>query len=56
MPGTLIAQFGSNAPFAIGNENEFVAPVSGVLHLGINDVDFSDNIGSLDVEIILYRP
>jgi len=54
-PGALIGQFNDQQPFFLGNDAVFIAPQDGLFQLGINDIDFSDNIGALNLEIILYR-
>lgn len=49
--GALIGRIGNGQPFGIGNQTSVPMPASGVLFLGINDNNFSDNSGEFRVEI-----
>lgn len=49
--GALIGRIGNGAPFGIGNQTSIPMPAAGVLFLGINDNNFSDNSGEFRVEI-----
>lgn len=49
--GALIGRIGNGAPFGIGNQTSVPMPASGVLFLGINDNNHSDNSGEFRVEI-----
>ncbi|NNJ11196.1 serine/threonine protein kinase [Chloroflexales bacterium ZM16-3] len=50
--GALIARIGDGAPIYIGNDATIVSTAAGQLQLGINDTEFGDNTGALNVEII----
>ena len=43
---SLIAGVGNTSPFFIGQQSQFNSPASGILWLGANDDDFSDNEGA----------
>ncbi len=47
----LIGRIDNGAPFYIGRNRSWKAPVSGRLFLGINDFNFSDNSGKFHVQI-----
>jgi hypothetical protein len=50
--GSLIARVGSSPPFPVGSNQAAIAmPDTGVLMLGINDVDVGDNSGEFIVEL-----
>lgn len=49
---SLIARIGNGAPFEVGTST-LVTTTSGVLYLGVNDDNFSDNSGSWMVNIKL---
>ncbi len=51
----LIGRIGENPPFLVGRSFGRVVGESGVLYLGINDVDVGDNAGSLEVEVLVVR-
>jgi hypothetical protein len=48
---SLVARIGTGPPFEVGTSNLAVASASGLLYLGVNDGDFSDNSGSWTVNI-----
>jgi hypothetical protein len=48
---SLIARIGNGAPFAVGPSLKFTATAAGVLYLGVNDNNFTDNSGSWKVNI-----
>lgn len=49
--GALIGRIGNGQPFGIGDQTSVPMPATGMLFLGINDNDFSDNSGEFRVEI-----
>jgi hypothetical protein len=49
--GALIARIDNGAPFAIGDQSSVRMPASGILYLGINDDNVSDNSGQFQVVI-----
>lgn len=49
--GALIGRIDNGEPFGIGNLTSVAMPATGVLFLGINDNDFSDNSEEFRVEI-----
>ena len=49
--GALIGKIGAYAPFAIGNQGQITAPVSGILYLGVNDDHLGDNRGEFAVTV-----
>ena len=49
--GALIGRIDSGLPFAIGDSTSIIAPASGLLYLGINDDNVSDNSGQFQVII-----
>lgn len=52
LAGALIGRIGERgAPFGIGDQSSIVAPATGVLYLGINDDQVSDNDGAFTVRI-----
>ncbi|MEZ6048117.1 MAG: alkaline phosphatase family protein [Planctomycetaceae bacterium] len=55
-PYSLIARIGNGMPFYVGPRKSFHAPHGGMLYLGINDFDCSDNQGSFSVNVRLGGP
>lgn len=53
--GALIGRIGSYSPFAIGDQGQITAPVSGRLYLGVNDDYLQDNRGEFAVTIGVDR-
>ena len=51
LEGALIGRIGNGQPFAIGSQTSIEMPASGILYLGINDDDVSDNAGHFNVEV-----
>jgi hypothetical protein len=51
LAGALIGRVGNGAPFGIGNQTSVSMPDNGVLFLGINDSNVSDNTGNFSVVI-----
>jgi hypothetical protein len=51
LAGALIGRIDGGQPFGIGNQTSIVAPASGLLYLGINDDNVSDNSGQFQVVI-----
>lgn len=51
LAGALIGRIGNGAPFAIGGQTAIEMPASGILYLGINDDNVSDNAGHFNVEV-----
>lgn len=51
----LIGRIGDNQPFLIGASFRQKVGETGLLFLGINDVDLYDNSGSLEVEVTIIR-
>lgn len=49
--GALIGRIGNGQPFGIGDQTSVPMPAAGMLFLGINDNNFSDNSGEFRVEI-----
>lgn len=49
--GALIGRIDSGQPFGIGDQTSIAAPVSGLLYLGVNDDNVSDNSGQFQVVI-----
>ena len=49
--GALIGRIDSGQPFGIGDQTSIVAPASGLLYLGVNDDNVSDNSGQFQVVI-----
>ena len=49
--GALIGRIDSGQPFGIGDQTSIVVPASGLLYLGINDDNVSDNSGQFQVVI-----
>jgi hypothetical protein len=53
----LIARIGNSGPYFVGRwgGTTLVAPVSGIIYLGVNDGpgSFIDNAGSFDVKVVL---
>lgn len=52
-PCALVARVGFGEPFLIGAEKEFVAQELGNLSLRVNEQPLYDNVGALDVEIVV---
>lgn len=55
LAGALIGRIGNGQPFAIGNQTSIEMPASGVLYLGINDDNVSDNAGQFNVVVTRQR-
>jgi len=53
--GALIGRIDNGLPFAIGDLQSITAPASGLLYLGTNDDNVSDNTGQFQVVISLGR-
>jgi Ca2+-binding EF-hand superfamily protein len=53
--GALIGKIGSYSPFAIGDQGQITAPVSGHLYLGVNDDYLQDNRGEFIVNLSVDR-
>jgi hypothetical protein len=53
--GALIGRIDNGLPFAIGDLQSITAPASGLLYLGTNDDNVSDNSGQFQVVISLGR-
>ncbi len=51
----LIGKIDDNPPFLVGRDFGRVLGESGMLYLGINDVDVDDNAGKLEVEVLVVR-
>jgi hypothetical protein len=52
MAGGLLGRIGDGAPFAIGNQTQYLTmPAAGTLALGVNDDELSDNRGQFNVKI-----
>ena len=51
LAGALIGRIGNGQPFAIGSQTSIAMPASGILYLGINDDNVSDNAGHFNVEV-----
>lgn len=49
--GALVGRVAGGAPFLIGAGTSLTAPAAGVIELGVNDYDVSDNSGSFRVAI-----
>jgi hypothetical protein len=49
--GALIGRIDSGQPFGIGDQTSIVVPASGLLYLGINDDNVSDNSGQFQVVV-----
>ena len=53
--GALIGKIGAYSPFAIGDQGQITAPVSGHLYLGVNDDYLQDNRGEFVVTMTVER-
>jgi Ca2+-binding EF-hand superfamily protein len=53
--GALIGKIGSYSPFAIGDQGQITAPVSGHRYLGVNDDYLQDNRGEFIVNLSVDR-
>jgi Ca2+-binding EF-hand superfamily protein len=53
--GALIGRIGAYSPFAIGDQGQITAPVSGRLYLGVNDDHLPDNRGEFVVTLGVNR-
>jgi hypothetical protein len=54
--GALIAKIGNSAPFPIGdNTAPITMPANGILYLGVNDDEVSDNRGEFIVHMSHQR-
>jgi len=53
--GALIGKIGAYQPFAIGDQGQITAPVSGRLYLGVNDDHLPDNRGEFVVNLSVER-
>ena len=53
--GALIGRIGAYSPFAIGDQGQITAPVSGRLYLGVNDDHLPDNRGEFIVTLGVDR-
>ena len=53
--GALIGKIGAYSPFAIGDQGQITAPVSGRLYLGVNDDYLQDNRGEFIVTLNVDR-
>jgi Ca2+-binding EF-hand superfamily protein len=53
--GALIGKIGAYSPFAIGDQSQITAPVSGQLYLGVNDDHLPDNRGEFTVQVSVQR-
>lgn len=51
LAGALIGRIGNGQPFAIGGQTSIEMPASGILYLGINDDNVSDNAGQFNVVV-----
>lgn len=51
LAGALIGRIGNGAPFAIGGQTTVEMPAAGMLYLGINDDNVSDNAGHFNVTV-----
>lgn len=51
LAGALIGRIGNGQPFAIGSQTSIEMPASGILYLGINDDNVSDNAGHFNVVV-----
>jgi serine/threonine protein kinase len=51
--GTLIGRIGNNTPFIIGSSKSFTASHTGTLRLSMNDSNFTDNAGEMNVTVII---
>ena len=49
--GALVGRIDSGQPFGIGDQKSIIAPASGLLYLGVNDDNISDNSGQFQVVI-----
>jgi hypothetical protein len=55
LAGALIGRIGTYAPFAVGDQGQVTAPVSGRLYLGVNDDHLLDNRGEFIVSMNVTR-
>ena len=55
LAGALIGRIGNGQPFAVGGQTSIEMPASGILYLGINDDNVSDNAGQFNVVITRNR-
>jgi hypothetical protein len=55
LAGALIGRIDSGLPFGIGDQSSIVMPASGLLYLGTNDDNVSDNSGQFQVVISTGR-
>ena len=55
LAGALIGRIDNGLPFGIGDLTSITAPASGLLYLGTNDDNVSDNTGQFQVVISLGR-
>ena len=55
LAGALIGRIDNGAAFGIGDQGSITAPASGLLYLGTNDDNVSDNSGQFQVVITLGR-
>jgi len=55
LAGALIGRIDNGLPFGIGDSSSITAPASGLLYLGTNDDNVSDNTGQFQVVISLGR-
>jgi hypothetical protein len=51
LAGALIGRIDNGLPFGIGDQSTITAPASGLLYLGTNDDNVSDNSGQFQVII-----
>jgi len=51
LAGALIGRIDNGLPFGIGNQTTITVPASGLLYLGTNDDNVSDNSGQFQVVI-----
>jgi len=49
--GALLGRIDGGLPFGIGDQTSIVAPASGLLYLGVNDDNVSDNSGQFQVVV-----
>ena len=53
--GALLGRIDGGLPFGIGDQTSIVAPASGLLYLGVNDDNVSDNSGQFQVAVSFGR-
>jgi len=51
LAGALIGRIDNGQPFGIGDQTSVRMPASGILYLGVNDDNVSDNSGQFQVVV-----